>query len=60
VIGGPEKVRERLTEFAAQTEADELMLTTMVHDHADRMRSYELVAEAMEIEPRVVAGSTST
>jgi hypothetical protein len=53
-------VRERLTEFAAQTEADELMLTTMVHDQADRMRSYELVAEAMEIKPRVVAGSTST
>ena len=52
VIGGPEKVRERLTEFAAETEADELMLTTMVHDHADRLRSYELVAEAMEIEPR--------
>jgi luciferase family oxidoreductase group 1 len=51
VIGGPEKVRERLEKFKAETEADELMLTTMVHDHADRMRSYELVAEAMEFEP---------
>jgi luciferase family oxidoreductase group 1 len=49
VIGGPEKVRERLAELAEQTQADELMLTTMVHDHADRLRSYELVAEAMEL-----------
>jgi hypothetical protein len=28
------------------------MLTTMVHDPADRLRSYELVAEVMELEPR--------
>lgn len=52
VIGGPDKVRERLLEFAERTGADELMLTTMVFDHADRLRSYELVAEAMELAPR--------
>src|SRR5262245_25493047 len=49
VIGGPEKVRGRLTKLAEDTEADELMLTTMVYDHADRLRSYELVADAMEL-----------
>ena len=27
------------------------MITTMVHDHADRLRSYELVAGAFELEP---------
>ncbi len=52
VIGDPDRVREGLLEFAARTEADELMLTTMVHAHEDRLRSYELVAEAMELAPR--------
>ena len=33
------------------------MLTTMVHDHADRLRSYELVAEVMELEPRKARGA---
>jgi luciferase family oxidoreductase group 1 len=45
VIGGPETVRHGLTEFLDRTQADELMLTTIVHGHADRMRSFELVAE---------------
>jgi luciferase family oxidoreductase group 1 len=52
VIGDPDRVREGLLEFAARTKADELMLTTMVHAHEDRLRSYELVAEAMELAPR--------
>ena len=37
------------TGLAAQTGVDELMITTMVHGHADRMRSYELVAEAWDL-----------
>ncbi|MGZ5420235.1 MAG: alkanal monooxygenase, partial [Solirubrobacterales bacterium] len=52
VIGGPDKVRAGLEDLAERTGADELMLTTMVHDPADRLRSYELVAEAMELAPR--------
>ena len=52
VIGDPDRVREGLLEFAARTKADELMLTTMVHAHEDRLRSYELVAEAIELAPR--------
>ncbi len=31
----------------ADTTADELMLTTLVYDHTDRLRSYELVATAL-------------
>lgn len=46
VVGDPEQVRRQLDELTARTGADELMLTTMVFDHADRVRSYELVAEA--------------
>jgi luciferase family oxidoreductase group 1 len=49
VIGGPEKVRAGLEDLAERAGADELMLTTMVHDHADRLRSFELVAEVMEL-----------
>jgi luciferase family oxidoreductase group 1 len=45
IVGSPETVRRRLEELAESTEADEFMITTMVYDHADRMRSYELVAE---------------
>jgi luciferase family oxidoreductase group 1 len=44
VIGGPETVRRGLADLAERTGADELMLTTVVYDHADRRRSYELVA----------------
>ncbi len=47
VIGSPATVRERLLELARDNQADELMLITNVWDHALRLRSYELVAEAM-------------
>jgi luciferase family oxidoreductase group 1 len=52
IIGDPEKVKAGLEALKEKSGADELMITTMVHDQADRMRSYELVAEAMELEPR--------
>lgn len=44
-LGSPETVRRQLSELLTRTEADELMLTTMVYDIADRVRSFELVAE---------------
>ncbi len=44
-IGSADTVKERLDRLAERTGADELMITTMVHDHADRIRSYELIAE---------------
>ncbi|TCB98005.1 LLM class flavin-dependent oxidoreductase [Micromonospora zingiberis] len=43
--GSPQTVRRQLGELLARTGADELMLTTMVYDIADRVRSFELVAE---------------
>ncbi|MER6668822.1 LLM class flavin-dependent oxidoreductase [Amycolatopsis japonica] len=45
VIGSPETVHKGLETLLADTGADELMITTMVHDQADRVRSYELVSE---------------
>ena len=47
VVGSPETVREGLLELQEATKADELILTTHVYDHADRIRSYGLVAETV-------------
>jgi luciferase family oxidoreductase group 1 len=46
IVGSPATVRERLLELQQHTAADELILTTNVYDHADRLRSYELIGEA--------------
>jgi luciferase family oxidoreductase group 1 len=51
VIGEPAAVRDGLTDLAARLGADELIVTTMAHAYADRLRSYELVAEAMAARP---------
>jgi luciferase family oxidoreductase group 1 len=45
IIGSPQAVRRQITELVDATKADELMITTMVHDSADRLRSFELVAD---------------
>ncbi len=45
-IGAPETVIRRLEAIAGATQADELIVATAVHDHAARLRSYELLAEA--------------
>ena len=36
----------RLIPFVEQTQADEVMITTMIYDHAARRHSYELLAQA--------------
>jgi luciferase family oxidoreductase group 1 len=51
VIGGPATVRDGLKELIERTGADELMITTAVHSHAERVRSYELLAEVVGMWP---------
>jgi luciferase family oxidoreductase group 1 len=46
VVGSPDTVREQLADLQDRTGADELMISTMLHDPADRLRSYELVSAA--------------
>lgn len=48
-IGSPKTVRAKISELASQAGAQEIMITTMMHEHEDRRRSYELLAEAFEI-----------
>jgi len=45
VVGSPAAVVEHLGRIVDVTEADEVVVTTMTHDHADRVRSYALLAE---------------
>ncbi|GHB11150.1 hypothetical protein GCM10010330_76390 [Streptomyces tendae] len=52
VHGTPDAVRTGLTDLQKRTEADELMLTTMIHDFEARERSYALVAEEFGLVPR--------
>jgi luciferase family oxidoreductase group 1 len=42
--GSPSRVAGGLRELAAQYGVDDLLVVTITHDYADRMRSYELLA----------------
>ena len=44
--GTPQTILDRLLPFVAETQADEVMITTMIYDHAARRHSYELMAHA--------------
>ncbi|MFT7840887.1 LLM class flavin-dependent oxidoreductase [Saccharothrix sp. BKS2] len=48
VLGSPETVRAQLGRLLDDTRADELMVTTMVAEQRDRLRSYELLAELFD------------
>src|SRR5438132_2300117 len=45
VVGGPDTVRRGLDDFVRRTGADEMMVTANIFDHAERKRSFEIVAE---------------
>jgi luciferase family oxidoreductase group 1 len=47
IIGGPQKCRRELEEMAERYGADEVMVLTITGDYATRLRSYELLIEAM-------------
>jgi luciferase family oxidoreductase group 1 len=59
VVGSPEKVRAGIEEVAATYQADEVIVVTITYDHAVRRRSYELLAEAFDLQPRAVAAAAS-
>jgi alkanesulfonate monooxygenase SsuD/methylene tetrahydromethanopterin reductase-like flavin-dependent oxidoreductase (luciferase family) len=52
IAGAPLKVKEQIEALAAATLADEVMVTSMIYDHAARMRSYELVADVFDLPAR--------
>jgi luciferase family oxidoreductase group 1 len=45
-VGTPKTVLAQLEPMIESTQADELMITTMIYDHAARRHSYQLLADA--------------
>ncbi|MDQ0391355.1 LLM class flavin-dependent oxidoreductase [Labrys monachus] len=46
IVGSPATVRSGMEALVAETGADELIVVSDVYDHATRLRSFELIAEA--------------
>jgi luciferase family oxidoreductase group 1 len=44
IVGSPHTVREKLEAFLKETQVDELMVVSNPFEHADRLKSYELLA----------------
>ncbi len=49
ITGTPARVREAIETLARDYEAEEVFVVNIMHDHAARRRSYELIAEAFGI-----------
>ena len=49
LIGTPEQVRGRLLAMGEEYGVDDFVILTITHDHADRVRSYELLADAFNL-----------
>src|SRR3712207_4815891 len=48
-VGTPEAVKVKLSAMVEACRADEIMITSAIHDHEARKRSYKLLAQAFEI-----------
>jgi luciferase family oxidoreductase group 1 len=48
IVGGPARVRDGLAALVARTRADEVIVASMIYDHAARVHSYEIVAAVHE------------
>jgi luciferase family oxidoreductase group 1 len=57
IVGSPEKVRAEIEAVAVEYGAEEVIVVTITHDHQARRRSYELLAEAFDLEPRPVTAT---
>lgn len=49
IVGTADQVRAEIDELVERYQADEVMVVTICHDHAARVRSYELLAEAYDL-----------
>jgi luciferase family oxidoreductase group 1 len=55
IVGSPETVRRTIMAKVEDAGADEVMITTTMHDYRDRLRSYRLLAEAFGLSPAPLA-----
>lgn len=51
-IGSPATVRQRLDDLVANTQADEVIITSHIHNHEARLRSFELIAQEFGLPER--------
>jgi luciferase family oxidoreductase group 1 len=54
ILGTPEQVRAGIESVAQEYGAEEVIVVTITYDHGARRRSYELLAEAFDLERRTV------
>lgn len=47
IVGSPERIRAGLIELVDETGADELIIVSDIHEHEARLRSFELIAQAI-------------
>ena len=52
VVGAPEQVRNELERMASNLQVEEMMIIAVLHDYYARLRSYQLIAEALNISSR--------
>jgi len=48
MVGSPQKIKAKLDVLVEQTQADELIFTCDLYEHADRIHSYELLSQVMK------------
>ncbi len=48
-IGSPDTVHQALQAFVQRTGTDELMIASQIFDHGQRLRSFEIAAEALQV-----------
>ena len=53
VVGAPEQVRDELERMASNLQVEEIMIIAVLHDYQARLRSYRLIAEAVNIPCRL-------
>ncbi len=59
LIGSPHTVRTKLAALVERTGADEVMALTVVHGQDERLRSFELLAEAAADVPAGTVGNAT-
>ncbi|WP_413376783.1 LLM class flavin-dependent oxidoreductase [Alkalihalobacillus sp. 1P02AB] len=45
IVGSPQTVKEKLEKFIDNAQIDEIMLTSYIYNHEDRLKSYEIISE---------------